>query len=329
MNVLITGGTGFIGKQIAARLLKQGQMQIDGKNQEINKIILFDAFAGEEIPQHQKIQVVTGDITDKNTLETLLSDIDIVWHLAAVVSSAAEADFDLGMQVNLYGLLNILDILRHQKRHVRFIFASGCAVFGGELPDIVNDQTVVTPSSSYGMQKAVCELLVADYSRKGFIDGRVLRLPTIVVRPGKPNKAASTFFSSIIREPLKGETAICPVQADTPVFITSPRRCVDAMLHAASLPAKRLGNKRIIPLPGLTVTVADMLQALEQVAGPEAVELVQWQEDESIQRIVQSWPAYIDAPYAESLGFQADANFSEIIQSHIQDHPHMPSTVEV
>lgn len=320
MNILITGGTGFIGKQIAQRILDLGRFEFEGQvAKEIQKIILFDAFVGEDVPQDPRIQVITGDITDRNLVSQITQDVDVIWHLAAVVSSAAEADFDLGMNVNLYGLLALLDSVREHGHQPRVIFASGCAVFGGDLPDVVTDKTVVTPKSSYGMQKAVGELLVSDYSRKGFIDGRVLRLPTIVVRPGKPNKAASTFFSSIIREPLKGETAVCPVQADTPVFITSPRRCVESMIHAAAISADRLGDQRIIPLPGLTVTVQQMLDALKQVAGQQAVDLVKWEEDKTIQRIVQSWPTQVKAEYAESLGFKADQNFENIIQAHIED----------
>ncbi len=320
MKVLITGGTGFIGKQIANKLLALGELSFEGEQaRKIEKIILFDAFAGENLPVDPRIEVITGDIADKATVEKITAQVDVVWHLAAVVSSAAEADFDLGMNVNLFGLLTLLETLRAQGTQPRVIFASGCAVFGGELPEVVTDKTVVTPTSSYGMQKAVGEMLVADYSRKGFIDGRVLRLPTIVVRPGKPNKAASTFFSSIIREPLNGETAICPVQADTPVFITSPRRCIESMLKAACLSPEILGTKRIIPLPGLTVTVKQMLDALETVAGKQAVDLVKWEEDKTIQRIVQSWPVLVEADYAESLGFKADPDFESIIQAHIED----------
>lgn len=320
MIILITGGTGFIGKQIANKVLDIGHIKFDGEQpQQVDKIILFDAFKGEDLPQDPRVEVITGDITDKSTIGNLIKNVDVVWHLAAVVSSAAEADFDLGMNVNLYGLLNILDAIREQKTTPRFIFASGCAVFGGDLPTIVTDKTVVTPKSSYGMQKAIGELIVADYSRKGFIDGRVLRLPTIVVRPGKPNKAASTFFSSIIREPLKGESAVCPVKENTPVFITSPRKCVESMIKAATLSADQLGDERIIPLPGLTVTVKEMLSALEKVAGKNAVDLVAWKEDSTIQRIVQSWPTQVDAEYAASLGFEADQCFEDIIQAHIED----------
>ncbi|WP_277961112.1 D-erythronate dehydrogenase [Pseudomonas sp. RIT-To-2] len=320
MRILITGGTGFIGKQLAQRLLDLGTLTFDGQApRPIERIVLFDAFEGEGVPSDPRLQIVTGDISDGATLARITDGIDLVWHLAAVVSSAAEADFDLGMQVNLHGLMTLLETLRQQGRTPRLVYASGFAVFGGVLPPVVNDDTALTPQSSYGMQKAVGELLVADYARKGFIDGRVLRLPTIAVRPGKPNKAASTFFSSIIREPLVGLPAVCPVRPDTQVYLSSPRRAVESMLLAMTLAPEALGNQRVIPLPGLTTTVADMVAALERVAGPEAVKLIRWEPDATIQRIVESWPSRVEAPYARSLGFKADPDFDTLIRAHIED----------
>lgn len=320
MRVLITGGTGFIGKQLARRLLDMHSLALEGQApRAIERIVLFDAFAGDELPDDARIELVTGDIADPKVVASIVDGVDLVWHLAAVVSSAAEADFDLGMQVNLHGLLNLLEALRKQGSKPRFVYASGLAVFGGALPEVVNDDTALTPQSSYGMQKAVGELLVADYARKGFIDGRVLRLPTVAVRPGKPNKAASTFFSLIIREPLSGEPAVCPVRPDTQVYLTSPRRVVEAMLRGMILSPETLGNQRIIPLPGISTTVADMVAALQRVAGPDVARLIRWEPDATIQRIVESWPSKVEAPRARALGFNADADFDAIVRAHVED----------
>lgn len=326
LRILITGGTGFIGKRIARRLLADGRLQLDGEApREIGKIILFDAFPGEDLPEDPRLELRIGDIDDTATVASLTRDVDLVWHLAAVVSSAAEADFDLGMRVNLYGLLNILEALRAQgaagseARRPRLVYASGFAVFGGELPDVVTDGSVLTPKSSYGMQKAVGELLVADYSRKGFIDGRTVRLPTITVRPGKPNKAASTFVSSIIREPLNGERAVCPVSPSTVVYISSPRRALDAMLRAMTLDDATLGAERTIPLPGLTLSVAEMVAALADTAGRAVTDRIDWVPDAQVQRIVESWPTHVEARRAEALGFARDSDFASIVRAHIED----------
>ncbi len=328
MNILITGGTGFIGKRVANRLLQENTFQLEGEQPRvIEKIILFDAAAGENVPQDPRIDLVIGDLRDAATVGRITQNVDLVWHLAAVVSAAAEADFDLGMQANIHGLMILLEALRALPSRPRMVNASGFAVFGGELPEVVTDQTALTPKSSYGTQKAIGELLVADYSRKGFIDGRTLRLPTITVRPGKPNKAASSFVSSIVREPLVGKNAVCPVGKETLVYVSSPRSALQSMLLAMQLSEKTIGAERTIPLPGITVSINEIVAALERAGGREAVERISWEPDAEIQRIVESWPSRVEAARGTALGFQSDTNFDEIIRAHIEDELSPPAAL--
>jgi nucleoside-diphosphate-sugar epimerase len=244
---------------------------------------------------------------------------DAVFHLAAVVSAAAEADFDLGVTVNVDGTRHLLEAMRHLGQRPRLVFASTLAVFGGTLPDPVRDDTHLTPQSTYGMSKAVGELLVADYARKGFVDGRSLRLPTIVVRPGRPNKAASSFASSILREPLNGEAVACPVPATTAMFILSPRRVVDALLRAMELEEEAFAEGRSLTLNGITVSVAEMLDALRGIAGERVAARVHFEPDPVIERIVRTWPPRFAAERARALGFAADPDIGAIIRQHIDD----------
>ena len=257
MRVLITGGNGFIGRRLAAALLRSGTVTVDGAGrQPIERMTLFDSVGGAGYPQDERVELVTGDITDRGAVERVAAQADLVWHLAAVVSAAAEADFDLGYRVNVDGTRTLLEALRGTGRRPRVVFASSFAVYGGDMPPAVGDEFHPVPQSSYGAQKAIGELLTADYSRKGFVDGRSLRLPTIVVRPGKPNKAASSFASSIIREPLAGQEVVCPVGQDTAIYILSPRRVTDAYGQTATAtytPAV-IGEPQATASPALPIT---------------------------------------------------------------------------
>jgi D-erythronate 2-dehydrogenase len=310
MRALITGGTGFIGKKLAAALLR---------DETVERVTLFDVTAGDDVPADPRLDLVTGDIADRATVDRLVSDVDAVWHLAAIVSYAGEQDFDLGYRVNLDGTRTLLEALRATGRRPRLVAASSFAVFGGDMPDVIPDEFHCTPQTSYGTQKAILELLVADYSRKGFLDGRALRLPTIVVRPGRPNKAASTFASSIIREPLAGQEAVCPVGRDAAMYVLSPRRVVEAFLRAMRLPESAWGTNRTLPLPGISVTVGEMVAALARVAGPAVAGRVRWEPDPAIQRIVAGWPVDASARRARAMGFTADASFDDIVRAHVED----------
>src|SRR5919107_2124279 len=320
MRVLITGGSGFIGRRLAMAVLRSGAVMVDdGAPRPFERMTLFDSVAAGDLPRDARIEVVTGDITDAGAVQRVAAPADVVWHLAAVVSAAAEADFDLGYRVNVDGTRALLEALRGTGRRPRVVFASSFAVYGGDLPPVVGDEFHPVPQSSYGTQKAIGELLVADHSRKGFVDGRSLRLPTIVVRSGAPNKAASTFASSIIREPLGGQETVCPVPPDTAVYILSPRQVTAALLRAMLLPERSWPVSRTVLLPGITVSVADMVTTLARAAGKEVADRISWEPDPDIQRIVDGWPVRAEARRARSLGFTDDGSFDEILRAFIDD----------
>lgn len=256
------------------------------------------------------------------SLPELIADRpDLIFHLAAIVSGEAEADFDKGYRINLDGTRHLLDAIRHigGGYRPRLVFTSSIAVFGEPLPEVIGDTHHHTPLTSYGTQKAICELLLSDYSRRGFVDGVGIRLPTIVVRPGLPNKAASGFFSGIIREPLAGQEAQLPVAETVRHWFASPRAAVGFLLHAASLDTALLGNQRNLTMPGLAATVGEEIAALERVAGPRATALIRRIPDQTIIGIVDGWPKAFEAQRARSLGFAGDSSFDEIIRVHIED----------
>ena len=319
MKIFISGGGGFIGYRIARRLLERGTLAgPDGKQAPISQIKLFDAaFPPNPDP---RLVCVKGDIADPATVERALdADTSSVFHLAAVVSGGAEADFDLGYRVNLDGMRLVLERCRKLARPPRVVFASSVAAFGGTLPEVLDDSTTPNPQTSYGAQKVIGEYLVTDFTRKGFIDGRSLRLPTIVVRPGKPNLAASSFASSIFREPLNGVVAACPVPESTGIWLLSPRKVVAAFVHAHELDSTAWGVNRVVNLPGITVTVKEGVEALRRVAGAAVAARVQYQPEERIQAIVKTWPVRFRTPRALGMGFTADPNIEAVIRGYIED----------
>jgi D-erythronate 2-dehydrogenase len=312
MRIVITGGCGFLGRRVASKLLER---------RKIDELVLFDNAAPTlPLPGDTRVRFVTGDIADREAVRRVIAaGTDSVFHLAAVVSGQAEADIDLGYRVNLDGTRAVLDAYRALATCPRVVFASSLAVYGGELPPAVGDATPLSPQTSYGTQKAVGELLVNDYSRKGFIDGRAVRLPTVVVRPGLPNRAASTFASSMIREPLTRREAICPVSPETIMALASPRRIVEGLLRAHDLPGDAFGASRSLQLPGFSVAVGEMAAAVRRAGGEKAFARIRWQPDPEIQRIISSWPQALDAARAEALGFTADRDIDEVVQAFIED----------
>jgi len=322
MKILITGGGGFLGFRLAKTLLARAQL--GGKA--ITSITLLDGAFPSLLSEfkNEKLKAVTGDVSDAATIASVCTpDTDAVFHLAAVVSGAAEADFDLGMRVNYKGMELLLAQMRKCGKEgaspPRLVYTSSVAAFGGELPAVLDDSTIANPQTSYGAQKVIGEYLVTDYSRKGFIDGRSLRLPTIVVRAGKPNAAASSFASGIIREPLNGVISECPVAPETGVWLLSPGKVVDAFIHAWELPAQAWGTQRWLNLPGITASVAQMVEALRRVAGDAAAERVVYKADARIQAIVKTWPVNFRTPRALAMGFRPDADVESVIRDYVAD----------
>ncbi len=322
MKVLVTGGTGFIGRRLVASLLAKGELAGgDGRQQEIDGVVVADVVApAQPLPDDPRLQTVIGDFSAPGAARQLLgSDTGAVFHLAAVVSGEAEQNFDLGMRVNLHGTESLLEECRRLETCPRFVFTSSVAVYGGDMPEVIEDDTPLTPQTSYGSQKAMGEFLVNDFTRKGFVDGRALRLPTVVVRAGKPNQAASSFASAVLREPLQGDVYVCPVSAATNVYALSPRRVVESLLHGAQLPAEAWGAHRALFLPGITVSVGEMVEALRQVGGEEVAGRVRFEPDSFIEKIVYGWPTRFAARRAEAMGFRPDAGIRDIVDAFVED----------
>jgi nucleoside-diphosphate-sugar epimerase len=321
MHVLVIGAAGMVGRKLVEALVAKGE--INGKL--VERLTLVDIveptaparFAG-------KARAVATDLSDEGVAAGLIAERpDLIFHLAAIVSGEAEADFEKGYRVNLDGTRALFEAIRLEGQkspyEPKLVFTSSIAVFGEPLPNIIGDTHHHTPLTSYGTQKAIGELLLADYSRRGFFDGVGIRLPTVVIRPGKPNKAASGFFSNILREPLSGLEAVLPVKESVRHWFASPRAAVRFLMHAAALDTAALGSRRSLTMPGLTATVGEEIEALRRVAGDKAVKLIRNEPDEAIAKMVAGWPQNFDASRAISLGFEAETSFDEIIRAHVED----------
>lgn len=319
MRILILGAAGMVGRRLIERLLAEKTVA----GEAITAIDAFDVVTPEiVVPDGVALDAQAGDIADAATVKALVDRRpDMIFHLAAIVSGEAEADFDKGYRINQQGMSYLLEAIRAEGENYRprLVFTSSIAVFGAPFEDKITDTFLAAPLTSYGTQKAICELLLNDYSRKGFVDGVGIRLPTIVVRPGKPNKAASSFFSGIIREPLAGQEAILPVADDVRHWVASPASAVEFLMHAATMDTDVLGARRCLTMPGLSVTIAEMIEALREVAGDEVAGRIRREPDAVIEKIVAGWPRDFDASRATSVGFSADRSFADIIRAHIAD----------
>jgi nucleoside-diphosphate-sugar epimerase len=328
-NVVITGGAGFLGSRLARELLIAGSIEVAGGGaRPVSGMTLLDQSAPPaDLAADERVTAIRGDLGELldpgGAGPGTLAGADVIFHLAAAVSGECEADFDLGIRANLRATEALLASCRALGTSPVVVFSSSLAVFGASgdhpLPAVVDDHTLPNPQSSYGVQKVIGEQLLADYTRKGFLRGRAVRLATVSVRPGRPNGAASGFLSGIIREPLAGRRAACPVEAATEVALISPVRAIEGLLCAAASPEESWGGRSAVTLPALTVTVADMVAALEQAAGPEASALIDWVPDPAVARLVASWPARVRADRAERLGLTRDPDFGSIIGRYLAE----------
>ncbi|TDH37743.1 SDR family oxidoreductase [Pseudohoeflea suaedae] len=320
MHVMIIGAAGMIGRKLMAALARQGAIG----GQAIGRLTGVDIVTPDMPDFSGGGEAIAADLSADGAAERLVaSRPDLIFHLAAIVSGEAESDFEKGYRINMDGTRALFEAIRREgeKRAwcPKVVFTSSIAVFGEPLPEEIDDTFVLAPLTSYGTQKAIGELLLADYSRRGFLDGIGIRLPTITVRPGKPNLAASSFFSSILREPLSGKPAILPVDESLRHWFASPRAAVGFLLHAAELDTGTLGARRTLSMPGLSATVGEAIEALRRIAGDRAADLIRREPDEAVARIVASWPKKFAAHRATELGFRAETSFDEIIHAHIED----------
>jgi nucleoside-diphosphate-sugar epimerase len=321
MHILVIGAAGMIGRKLAQRLAQDGALlERDITALTLADVVPADAPAGFA----GKVSIETLDLSEPEAANRMIaSRPDVIFHLAAIVSGEAELDFEKGYKINLDGTRHLFEAIRiaHMADgyRPRLVFTSSIAIAGAPLPFPIPDDFHSTPLTSYGTQKAICELLLSDYSRKGYFDGLGIRLPTICIRPGKPNKAASGFFSNILREPLVGQEAVLPVSEDLRHWHASPRSAVGFLMHGAIIDLERVGPRRNLSMPGLSATVGEQIEALRRIAGDKAVKLIRREPDEMIMRICAGWPSGFEATRARALGFTAESSFDEIIRVHIED----------
>jgi D-erythronate 2-dehydrogenase len=317
VSILVTGSAGMLGRKLVERILRDGHLG----GRQVDELLLADVVTTEmpaNAPAGTRV-LVTDCSRPGAAAELVKARPQVIFHLAAIVSGEAEADFDKGYRVNFDGSRALFEAIRREGYVPRVVFASSIAVFGGPFPGAIPDTFLTAPLSSYGTQKAMVELLLADYTRRGFLDGVGIRLPTITIRPGKPNKAASSFYSGILREPLNGKEALLPVDEGMRHWFASPRAAIGFLIHAANIDSNLLGGRRILTMPGLSATVGDQLAALRRVAGEEALALVKRQPDPVIAKIVTTWPERFEATRAQALGFVAESTFDEIIAVYVED----------
>ncbi len=316
MNILIIGGGGVVGQKLAQALATQGTL----RGRPITRLTLADLADPAPFDAPFDVQTSSCDIADAASVaKTVTDDTDVIYLLAAIVSAHAEEDFEAGMQINLFGTYNVLERCRALGTSPVVVFTSSVAVYGGDIPDPMGDHVYLNPQTSYGTQKAIGELLVNDYSRKGYIDGRAFRLPTISVRPGKPNRAASSFMSSILREPLNGQEAICPVGPEFLHTYLSPRACAVNLVKGAELDAGNLGQNRVMQMPGKLWSIAQLMEAMTKVAGDAPAKLIRWERQPEVERIVSGWKWDVQADRALSLGLIADESFEDNIRYYLED----------
>ncbi|MGR3500883.1 D-erythronate dehydrogenase [Pseudaestuariivita sp.] len=316
MKILITGGGGLVGQKLAKRLAAKGEL----RGQAIDEVVLADVLDPPAIEAPFKVTTMTGDISKPEDVARMIDgETTVIYHLAAILSGHAEVEFDHGIAVNLMGTLHLLQRAREMETQPVFCYASSIATLGGEVPDPIEDWTATNPQTSYGTQKAAGELLLNDFSRKGFVQGRGVRLPTISVRPGKPNRAASSFMSSIIREPLNGEEAICPVGLDFQHYYLSPRMCVENLVRLAEVEQEALGMNVNMTMPGLTHTISDLLDAMREVAGPEPAQRIRFESQPEIEKIVMGWRYAFNPAKALALGLTADTDYRDNVRYYLED----------